>query len=224
MIRSLAPRVRFAVAWWLIVFPLSERSCRSEPRESGGIIAQPPPTSPKEETTSPAANPADERKLTAEEQQLFDATNAERTKAKLPPLKIDPALLRMGRQQSRLMAEAGQISHAVNGQTFAIRMQVAKYPAQSAGENCAEGQQTPAAAVAGWMLSPGHQANLLNPEFQELGVGIGTSKAGVRYYTQVFGRRFSATGPALDETVPAKPKPPAPTPEKPNPTAPPVRS
>ena len=222
MIRSLAPRVRFAVAWLLIVFPLSERPCRSEPRESGGIIAQSAPTSPKEETTSPAANPADERKLTAEEQHLFDATNAERTKAKLPPLKIDPALLRMGRQQSRLMAEAGQISHAVNGQTFAIRMQAAKYPAQSAGENCAEGQQTPAAAVAGWMLSPGHQANLLNPEFQELGVGIATSKAGVRYYTQVFGRRFGPAGQVLDETVPEKPKPPPPA--KPNSAGPPVRS
>ena len=221
MIRSLAPRVRFAVAWWLIVFPLSERPCRAEPPESGGIVAQTPPTSPAEGAASPAVNPADERKLTAEEQRLFDATNAERTKAKLPVLKIDPTLLRMGREQSRLMAEAGQISHAVNGQTFPIRMQAAKYPAQSAGENCAEGQETPAAAVAGWMLSPGHKANLLNPEFQDLGVGIAMSKAGVRYYTQVFGRRFGPAGSALDEAVPEKPKPPVPAP---NPPAPPVRS
>lgn len=226
MIRTLVPRVRFAVAWGLIALPLFERPSRSEPPDGGRIVAQAPTTPPAEGTDAPAAaKPVDERKLSAEEQQLFEATNTERTKARLPPLKIDPALLRMGREQSRLMADAGQISHAVNGQTFTIRMQAAKYPAQSAGENCAAGQETPAAAVAGWMLSPGHKANLLNPEFQELGVGITTSKTGVRYYTQVFGRRFAPAGPVLDgpspdKAVPQAPKPPAPAPNPDNPSRP----
>lgn len=207
MIRSPAPRARFAVAWWLIVFPFSERTCHSQPPDSSDTVTQTPPASLATEAASPAASPVDERKLSTEEQQLLDATNAERTKARLPGLKIDTALLRMAREQSRLMADAGQISHEVNGQTFTIRIQASKYPLQSAGENCAEGLETPAAAVAGWMLSPGHMANLLNPEFQDLGVGIATSKTGVRYYTQVFGRRFA---PAPNETAPAPPKLPAP--------------
>lgn len=215
MIRSPAQRVRFAVAWWLIVLPFSERTCHSQPPDSGDTVTQTPLASPAEGAASPAANPADQRKLSAEEQQLLDATNAERTTAKLPVLKIDAALLRMAREQSRLMADAGQISHEVNGQTFTIRIQASKYPLQSAGENCAEGQETPAAAVAGWMLSPGHRANLLSPEFQDLGVGIATSKTGVRYYTQVFGRRFAPAGPAPNETAPDPPKPPAPDPAAP---------
>lgn len=226
MIRSPAQRVRFAVAWWLFVFPLAEQPCHSDPPDSGDTVTQAPPSSPAEGAAAPMPNPVDDRKLSAEERQLLDATNAERTKAKLPMLKIDPALLRMAREQSRLMADAGQISHEVNGQTFTIRIQASKYPLQSAGENCAEGQETPAAAVAGWMLSPGHMANLLSPEFQDLGVGIATSKAGVRYYTQVFGRRFAPAGPASNEAAPDPPKPPTPVPapNKPGSASPPARS
>lgn len=39
------------------------------------------------------------------------------------------------------------------------------------GENIAAGYGSPKEVVAGWMDSPGHRANILNPNFEELGVG-----------------------------------------------------
>ena len=39
--------------------------------------------------------------------------------------------------------------------------------------------------VEGWMKSPGHRANLLNPRFKRTGVGINVSKGHV-YATQIF--------------------------------------
>ncbi len=39
---------------------------------------------------------------------------------------------------------------------------------------------TPEAVVAGWMASPGHRANILSPNFTEIGVGL-VSGAG-KYY------------------------------------------
>lgn len=54
------------------------------------------------------------------------------------------------------------------------------------GENIARGQATIAAVVAGWMKSPGHCSNIMNPNFKEIGV----SKVG-EYWTQNFGTKSS---------------------------------
>jgi uncharacterized protein YkwD len=40
------------------------------------------------------------------------------------------------------------------------------------GENIAAGQQTPAQVVEAWMNSSGHRANILNPNFTHMAVGI----------------------------------------------------
>lgn len=40
------------------------------------------------------------------------------------------------------------------------------------GENLARGQQSTDEALWGWMRSPGHRENILNPEFEETGIGI----------------------------------------------------
>lgn len=40
------------------------------------------------------------------------------------------------------------------------------------GENIAAGHPTPEAVVQGWMNSPGHRANILNEDFEEIGVGV----------------------------------------------------
>jgi uncharacterized protein YkwD len=38
------------------------------------------------------------------------------------------------------------------------------------GENIAAGQMTPEEAVAGWLRSPGHCANLMNGGYSEMAV------------------------------------------------------
>lgn len=58
----------------------------------------------------------------------------------------------------------------------------------AAGENIAAGQTSPAIVMKSWMESPGHKANILNPNFEELSVGIyydAGSEMGW-YWSQIF--------------------------------------
>jgi uncharacterized protein YkwD len=57
------------------------------------------------------------------------------------------------------------------------------------GENIAAGQQAPDAAVDGWLRSPPHCANLMGPQYTEMGIAFAvqpTSEAGI-YWVQMFG-------------------------------------
>jgi uncharacterized protein YkwD len=55
-------------------------------------------------------------------------------------------------------------------------------------ENAFCGYVTPEQAIQGWMNSPGHRANLLNPDFREIGLGYYRRDSDGRgYVAQVFG-------------------------------------
>lgn len=51
------------------------------------------------------------------------------------------------------------------------------------GENIAMGYSNPEQVVSGWMNSPGHKANILNPDFTKIGVGYNENGS---YWVQVF--------------------------------------
>ena len=56
------------------------------------------------------------------------------------------------------------------------------------GENVAGGQSTPAAVVDAWMNSPGHRANILNPEYGYMGVGYNSNgKRWVQIFSSIKG-------------------------------------
>ena len=57
----------------------------------------------------------------------------------------------------------------------------------AAGENIAAGYQTPEAVMAAWMASPGHRSNILDEDFNHLGVG---AAEGNRTYSQVWEQMF----------------------------------
>jgi uncharacterized protein YkwD len=40
--------------------------------------------------------------------------------------------------------------------------------------------------MSGWMNSPGHRANLLNPNMTEIGLGLAYTAGGYPYWTQDF--------------------------------------
>jgi hypothetical protein len=50
------------------------------------------------------------------------------------------------------------------------------------GENIAAGQTTAASAVTSWWNSAGHKANMLNTDFDHMGVGYYKTNSGYRYY------------------------------------------
>jgi uncharacterized protein YkwD len=58
------------------------------------------------------------------------------------------------------------------------------------GENVAYGYPNGRSVVNdGWMRSPGHRANILNPDFRLMGIGARKGHDGRWYVAQVLGRK-----------------------------------
>jgi uncharacterized protein YkwD len=75
-----------------------------------------------------------------------------------------------------------------DGSQPADRIKHAGYPHRLAGENIALGPESAEEVVAGWLASPGHCANIMEPRFQDIGVGLASGrKRGQVYWVQTFG-------------------------------------
>jgi uncharacterized protein YkwD len=106
------------------------------------------------------------------------------------PLSWDGELAQAALEHSRDMAKKDYFSHRAPGGSLASdRASRAGYRWQQIGENIAAGQGSAEQVVAGWLASPGHCANIMNPGFTEMGAAYATSKgsAAGSYWTQVFG-------------------------------------
>lgn len=107
------------------------------------------------------------------------------------PVSWNDALAQAAREHSSDMATHRRFSHrGSDNSEVAQRASRAGYRWRHIGENIAAGQTSPQEAVAGWLESPGHCANLMNPDFSEMGAGYAVSRArmpGFAYWTQVFG-------------------------------------
>jgi uncharacterized protein YkwD len=62
------------------------------------------------------------------------------------------------------------------GRSPAQRVLAAGYPARLVGENIAKGPQSAREAVEGWLASPPHCANLMNPQFTRMGIGYAVNR------------------------------------------------
>jgi len=123
------------------------------------------------------------------EQEIFRLVNLERARAGLRSLRNDPALQSAARKHSRIMADARQLSHEFGGELpFNKRMTLAGAAFDMSGENVAF-NQTAAGAHDGLMHSPPHRANILNPEFNAVGIGVIRDGDNI-WVTQDFARQF----------------------------------
>lgn len=76
------------------------------------------------------------------------------------------------------MATNNFFSHTgSDGSTLRQRVPATGYNYYKAGENIAAGQTSVAQVMADWMASPSHCANLMQPEFRDLGVSCKTNTA-----------------------------------------------
>ena len=126
------------------------------------------------------------------ESEVIDLVNVERDAEGLPPLSTDADLASAARGHSEDMGLQNYFSHTgLDGRTPCERMSDAGYSWNYCGENIAAGQPTPEDVIDTWMASPGHRANILNPNYCDIGVGyayVASSTYG-HYWTQNFGRR-----------------------------------
>jgi uncharacterized protein YkwD len=87
----------------------------------------------------------------------------------LAPVTVDRELTRLAEAHARTMAAHNEVGHNV-GANFAERIRASRIRARAVVENVAAGYHTLAEAFSGWRDSPGHRANMLNPEVTRIGI------------------------------------------------------
>lgn len=126
---------------------------------------------------------------------VLQLVNAERTQRGLSPLTRNATLEAQANQYACEMITYEFFDHVnpVTGSTLPDRARQFSYEYQTIGENLAAGQSSPEQVMEDWMNSDGHRANILHPDFMEIGIGIRESTNQYRYYwVQEFGRPLSA--------------------------------
>lgn len=114
--------------------------------------------------------------------------NAERAKQGLSALTLDQNLSAVAAAHSKDMAQRNFFSHTnPDGQSPFDRMKANGISYKTAAENIAVGQPSPEQVVSSWMNSEGHRKNILNGNFNKMGIGLYETQSGYRYYwTQCF--------------------------------------
>jgi uncharacterized protein YkwD len=135
-------------------------------------------------------------------QRVIELTNAQRIANGLPALRVSGLLLQSAQSHAEDQSRRNYIAHNTpEGQAPRDRMLAVGYdPNAFVGENIYNWwgdpmKILPEAAVDWWMNSPGHRANILDPRFTEIGVGLAITAAnGMHIYVQNFGSA-DITGP-----------------------------
>ena len=107
------------------------------------------------------------------------------------PLRLSGELSRVAVDYAVLMARSSRLEHrGRDGSRPADRVRRGGYAADLVGENIAGGVPDAAGVVAGWLASPGHCANIMEPRFTEMGVGYGTNASSdfQIYWSQLLAR------------------------------------
>ncbi|HKP71453.1 MAG TPA: CvpA family protein, partial [Pyrinomonadaceae bacterium] len=106
------------------------------------------------------------------EAQMLELVNRERAAAGLQPLAPDEELREVARRHSADMFARGYFAHVTpEGRSPFDRINAAGITYRTAGENLALAP-TLSIAHTGLMNSPGHRANILQPRFGRVGIGI----------------------------------------------------
>jgi len=135
----------------------------------------------------------------AEGQALLDEINRVRASARqcagkpfaaAASLNWNTTLAGLSEAHSRAMANGNFFSHLDrDGRTPGDRAELAGYPGAPVAQNIAAALDRPRQIVEGWLANPGHCANLMNPQFSELGAAYAVdpqSDAGI-YWVALFG-------------------------------------
>lgn len=188
--------------------PSSASTVRATPRASSTTAPAttastiPTPTFPAQNLVTPTTSgSAATNVATLIAQDLFQRLNAERKARGLRELTLDPNLASMALDWSQHMAATGVFAHRDLASASGLPG-IAKYSAL--GENIAwvEGFQSEALQLhKGWMQSDGHRANMLQPGFDAVGIGV-VCADGRAWATEDFGRLDNSTAPPMTSAVP----------------------
>ncbi len=134
--------------------------------------------------------------LTNDEALILEETNAYRVSNGLPPLTVNPLLeemahgLAVGEAAADTYGDGDTNGHIFQGHDMVWRAAQVGYTWSYLGENVAYnvGYSQPAQELMDqWWNSPPHKANILDPNFTEIGVGVAVGASGRTYGVVDFG-------------------------------------
>ena len=136
----------------------------------------------KKELSSPAKD------IALIEKEIFELLNKERQKHGLAILRLSQPLTLLARKHSQDMAAHENLGHlSSSGENYTDRLVEDGFYFMKNGENVARSDSFSAKLIhEGFMKSPGHRENILDPEFDEVGIGAVRSEKKVYYVTQDF--------------------------------------
>lgn len=122
--------------------------------------------------------------LAAYANEVLQLVNQERAKAGLSSLTSEAAITAAANVRAQESRQS--FSHTrPNGTSFSTALREHGVSYRTSGENIAYGQRKPQEVVNAWMNSPGHRANILNPSFNKIGIGV-YQYNGTIYWSQLF--------------------------------------
>lgn len=124
--------------------------------------------------------------ISAEAQKMLGLINSERAKAGAQPLKMDVEVMKVAEVKAKDMVDKNYFSHT--SPTYGSPFDMLKsfgVNYRYAGENLA-GNQTVERAHNALMNSAGHRKNILNPNYNYVGIGIVDSPQYGKIYVQMF--------------------------------------
>ncbi len=131
--------------------------------------------------------PSNSNAIKTMENEVVRLVNIQRSKVGLPALKVNLQLSKVARLKAEDMKNRNYFSHTspTYGSPFNM-MKRFGVSYSAAGENIAQGQRTAAAVMISWMNSPGHRQNILNKNYNQIGVGVAKGSNGSIYWVQQF--------------------------------------
>ena len=107
------------------------------------------------------------------------------------PLEMEASIRCSARYHSYWMSENEYFNHDSPGGDLGDdpwqRMERTGFRGDPVGENVAFGYENPGQAIAGWMSSDGHCANIMNPSANVIGIGYVQGSSYGHVWTQNFG-------------------------------------
>ena len=119
--------------------------------------------------------------------QIVDLINDERAAVGVSPLETADILFEIAQFKCEDMAANDYFDHVspIHGDLEALFNQFG-IDFHIIGENIAMGHMTPRHVMRDWMDSKGHRDNILDPDYEYIGVGLAFDEFGTTYWSQTF--------------------------------------
>lgn len=105
-------------------------------------------------------------------EEMLELINEARRKEGLEPLSLNNKLIEMAKFKAQDMKNLGKLSHNGSYGSFKDLLSLYEINYSSSGENILMGGSSSQQMFNMWWKSPGHRANMMNPEYKKIGIGF----------------------------------------------------